>query len=188
MFAARARRDADVCADLEDAEIANGRRTDSFPGLDHRFKKILTQRRKDAEEKVPSLRPGVFALRAPAGGRPSLFHQLEQVRQGFLVSPPFLGGELAGAFVQLRGHFGGLFSRTTEGNQDFGEFGRFHDFRVGRRSRGCLKTFPTANFPPLLREVEERAGERRCVFIGIPLSSVLSPLVPRGARKNIIRF
>src|ERR1700690_35131 len=48
----------------------------------------------------------------------------------------------------------------------------------------CLKTFPTANFLPLLCEVEERAGERRRVFIGIPLSSVLSPLVPRGARKK----
>jgi hypothetical protein len=36
----------------------------------------------------------------------------------------------------------------------------------------------------LLREVEERAGERRGVFIGIPLSSILSPLVPHGARRR----
>jgi hypothetical protein len=34
--------------------------------------------------------------------------------------------------------------------------------------------------------LEERAGERRSVFIRIaqPLSSVLSPLVPRGERKE----
>jgi hypothetical protein len=59
---------------------------------------------------------------------------------------------------------------------------------TGRACRDCLNTFPTANFLPLLCEVEERAGERRRVFIGIPLSSILSPLVPRGARKNINRF
>jgi hypothetical protein len=31
---------------------------------------------------------------------------------------------------------------------------------------------------------EERAGERRAVFVGFPLSSILSPLVPRGERKG----
>src|SRR5260370_29106748 len=35
-------------------------------------------------------------------------------------------------------------------------------------------------FLPLLHRMEEMGGERRCVFI--PLSSVLSPLVPRGER------
>jgi hypothetical protein len=31
---------------------------------------------------------------------------------------------------------------------------------------------------------EERARERRAVFMGLPLSSVLSPLVPRGERRK----
>src|SRR6266705_2568930 len=34
---------------------------------------------------------------------------------------------------------------------------------------------------PLLHRMEERAGERRCVFIGFP-SPRSSPLVPRGER------
>src|SRR6266542_6889523 len=32
--------------------------------------------------------------------------------------------------------------------------------------------------------MEERAGERRCVCVGLPLSSVLSPLLRRGERKK----
>jgi len=36
--------------------------------------------------------------------------------------------------------------------------------------------------------MEERAGERRRVLFRIPLSSVLSPLVPRGERKKIAEF
>ena len=39
-------------------------------------------------------------------------------------------------------------------------------------------------FLPLLHRMEERAGERRRVLPGIPLSSILSPLVPRGERKQ----
>ena len=41
---------------------------------------------------------------------------------------------------------------------------------------------------PLLHRMEERAGERRRVsnfcFLRMPLSSILSPLVPRGERKK----
>ena len=40
-----------------------------------------------------------------------------------------------------------------------------------------------AHLLPLFREAEERDGERRHVFIEIPLSSILSPLVPHGARR-----
>jgi len=36
--------------------------------------------------------------------------------------------------------------------------------------------------------MEERVGERRCVFVRIPLSSVLSPLVPLGERKKTAEF
>jgi hypothetical protein len=46
--------------------------------------------------------------------------------QGFLVSAAFLFGKLAGALVQLRGHFGGFFGRTAEHGQRFGKFGNFH--------------------------------------------------------------
>jgi hypothetical protein len=55
---------------------------------------------------------------------------------------------------------------------------------LGCGAEAVSKLFRQPIILPLLREVEERAGERRRVFIGIPLSSVLSPLVPRGARKR----
>src|SRR5207247_7803014 len=38
-------------------------------------------------------------------------------------------------------------------------------------------------FLPLLPPREERAGERRAVFRGIPLSPALSPFVPHGERE-----
>jgi hypothetical protein len=37
---------------------------------------------------------------------------------------------------------------------------------------------------PLLHRMEERAGERRIVFGSGPLSSILSPLVPRRERRK----
>ena len=42
----------------------------------------------------------------------------------------------------------------------------------------------TLGFLPLFPVREERAGERRAVFRSFPLSSILSPLVPRGERKK----
>jgi hypothetical protein len=55
-----------------------------------------------------------------------LAHQVQQMLQGFLVAASLLGGELAGALVELRGHFGGFFGGTAEGNQNLGQFGDFH--------------------------------------------------------------
>ncbi len=46
--------------------------------------------------------------------------------QGFLVGVALFGGELAGAFVELRGHLGGLGRRAAEGDEDLGELGKFH--------------------------------------------------------------
>jgi len=46
--------------------------------------------------------------------------------QGFLVTASLLGGELAGALVELRGHLRGFFSGTAEGDQNLGQFGDFH--------------------------------------------------------------
>ena len=46
--------------------------------------------------------------------------------QCFFVRTSFFGGELAGAFVELRGHLGGFFRRTTERDEDFGQFRNFH--------------------------------------------------------------
>src|SRR6266478_7666074 len=43
----------------------------------------------------------------------------------------------------------------------------------GGLTQGCIKLLP------LLHRMEERAGERRCVFIGFPL---LGPLPPRSSR------
>ena len=57
-----------------------------------------------------------FALR-----RPALFHQREQVLERFLVTAIFFGGELAGALVQLRGHFGGFFRRTTKRDENLSQ-------------------------------------------------------------------
>jgi hypothetical protein len=58
--------------------------------------------------------------------RPALFHQIEQMRKGFLVSAAVLRGKLARALVQLRGHFTGFFGRTTERDKDFCQFRNFH--------------------------------------------------------------
>jgi len=48
------------------------------------------------------------------------------MRERVIVRTAFLFGKLAGAFVQLRSHDGGFTGGTTEGDQDFGEFGNFH--------------------------------------------------------------
>src|SRR5258708_24646044 len=70
--------------------------------------------------------------------------------------------------------------------------------RVGRRGAPLGARSPRAQFGPaltfaglhqaprflpLLRPMEERAGERRRVFIGFP-SPRSSPLVPRGERRE----
>ena len=49
--------------------------------------------------------------------------------QRFLVSAALFGGELAGAFVELRGHPGGFFGGTAEGDEDLGELGDFHGLK-----------------------------------------------------------
>ena len=41
--------------------------------------------------------------------------------EGFLVGTALLGGELAGALVELRGHLGGLRRRAAERNESGGE-------------------------------------------------------------------
>ncbi len=46
--------------------------------------------------------------------------------QGFLIATAFFSGELAGAFVELRGHLGRLFRRTTERDKNLGELRNFH--------------------------------------------------------------
>ena len=57
---------------------------------------------------------------------PALFHQREQMFHSFLITTAFFGGELFGALVELRGHVGGFFRRTTEGDEDLGKLGNFH--------------------------------------------------------------
>ncbi len=46
--------------------------------------------------------------------------------QGFVVGAAFFGSELMGAFVELRGHFGGFLGGATEGNEDLGKLRNFH--------------------------------------------------------------
>ena len=72
-------------------------------------------------------------------GRPALFHQREQVPQRLLIITTFRGGQLAGAFVQLRGHLRGFFRRTAEGDQSLGELGNFHGANVTMEGRRCTQ-------------------------------------------------
>jgi len=53
--------------------------------------------------------------------RPALAHQANQMLQGFLVSTAFFSGKLAGALVELRGHFGGFFRRTAKRDENPGK-------------------------------------------------------------------
>ena len=57
---------------------------------------------------------------------PTLAHEVQQVLERLLVGAAFLLGKLAGAFIQLRGHFSGFFGRTAECYQSFGQFGKLH--------------------------------------------------------------
>jgi len=52
-----------------------------------------------------------------------LAHQTQQMRQRFRVGAALGFGELAGAFVELRRHVGGLLRRTTQSRQGLGEGG-----------------------------------------------------------------
>jgi hypothetical protein len=72
---------------------------------------------------------------------------------------------------------------------------RLHDDVFGKavasRKRGEVHSAakPQPNQLPLLREVEERAGERRSfswMSANSPLSSILSPLLRRGERKKFL--
>jgi hypothetical protein len=54
--------------------------------------------------------------------------------QRFLVAAIFFGGQLFGAFVQLRSHVGGFFRRATEGDEDLGEMGDFHAENLMRKT------------------------------------------------------
>ena len=45
---------------------------------------------------------------------------------GCFVTATLFGGELAGAFVELRGHLGGFLRRTAEGDENLGKIGSFH--------------------------------------------------------------
>jgi hypothetical protein len=68
-----------------------------------------------------------FGLLASALRRPALLHQREQMLECLIVTTAFFSGELARAFVELRGHPGGFFRRAAEGGEDLGELRYFHD-------------------------------------------------------------
>ena len=68
--------------------------------------------------------------------------------QRLLVRPVFFSGELAGALVELRGHLGGFFRRTTERDENLGKLGSFHEMDLIRKTR----TQESENdFPAFLR-------------------------------------
>jgi hypothetical protein len=56
-------------------------------------------------------------------GRPTLAHETEQMGQGLIIGTVSFPGQLAGTFVELRGHFSGFVLGTTQGNKNAGEFG-----------------------------------------------------------------
>jgi len=55
--------------------------------------------------------------------------------QGFLVGTILFGGKLAGALVELRGHLGGFFLRTTERDENLGELGNVHAKSLSRKTK-----------------------------------------------------
>ena len=74
----------------------------------------------------PSLYPLAFPLR-----RPSVFHQLQQVKQRFVVASPFYTCKLIRAFVELRGHFLRFFRRASQRYQHGGKFVNVHTKQTG---------------------------------------------------------
>jgi hypothetical protein len=77
-------------------------------------------------------------------GRPTLPHERNQVFQCLFVRTIFFRGQLAGALVELRGHFGGFFRRTTERDENLGELGNVHGekFNQENKNAGSGKYFP----------------------------------------------
>ena len=67
--------------------------------------------------------------------------------QGFVVRAAFLFGQLFGALVQLRGHFGGFLRRTPERGEDFGKFGNFHGRDLDRIHRRAHSIYAEAVWP-----------------------------------------
>jgi hypothetical protein len=57
--------------------------------------------------------------------------------QRFLVVAAFLGGKLAGAFVELRGHLGGFLGGTAEGNEDLGKLRDFHGEKIYQKNKNA---------------------------------------------------
>src|SRR5258708_25837092 len=64
-------------------------------------------------------------------GRPTLFHQVEQVAQRFLVSPALLFSQLPRPLVELRRHLRRLFPRAAHRHQQRAEVVR----RVHKKTR-----------------------------------------------------
>jgi hypothetical protein len=60
-----------------------------------------------------------------------LFHEGEEMLEGFLIGTALFGRELTGALVQLRGHLDGFPGGATEGDQYLGELGKFGGFHGG---------------------------------------------------------
>lgn len=89
-------------------------------------------------------------LRGPAAG-----HELQEMDQRLVVTAALLGGELVGAFVELRGHFGTLVGRTAEGLKRLGELGRFH--AVSKKADGRGR--------PPVREISAYATELRATIV-----------------------
>jgi len=113
--------------------------------------------------------------------------------QRFLVSAAFFGGELAGAFVELRGHIGGFFGGTTEGDKDLGELGNFHGENINweNKNAGSGKIFSDIlrfrfNFyftesrgTMVMLMMPMRLSGRSCGCVGVVaiFSSTSSPLI-----------
>lgn len=64
--------------------------------------------------------------------------------QRVLIAAIFLRRQLAGALVELGGHLGGFFRRTTERDENLGELGNVHGkkFNPKNENAGSGKCFP----------------------------------------------
>ena len=105
----------------------------------------------------------------------------------------FFGGKLFGALVELRGHVGGFFRWTTEGDEDLGQLGNFHKKNLIRKIKtqeaekipaSCVAGSNAIHFTESLLTMvmlmmPMRLSGRSCGCVGVVaiFSSTSSPLI-----------
>src|ERR1017187_9338470 len=86
-------------------------------GIVERLESRVESQKSNATTRDTCSRLSTFDSRLFPLRRPALFHQIQQVPERVVVAASLLFSKLAGALVELRGHFGGFFGRTPERGQ-----------------------------------------------------------------------